>query len=220
MKTSTFGATEREYTSSNLVGPPFFRRTYRLKIILIAELGKLFTGSDIDFKEDGPRLRMLKILKPDDTSTALSTPNKEPGASTEMPPMEALSIVDLPSPAKVETILVTEDEIQNDVAGADVATGETFDTEEGFDGMSFEDMVTPSRDRPTGPSKKAPPEELPILKPSPHPSELAPHPLFTITQLGIDRRLLINRKKQLKMYRVWLQGEFRKTGGGSDGEAL
>ncbi|XP_006461752.1 hypothetical protein AGABI2DRAFT_205628 [Agaricus bisporus var. bisporus H97] len=37
-----------------------------------------------------------------------------------------------------------------------------------------------------------------------------PHPLFTIEQLGIDRRLLVNRKRQLKMYRVWMQGKFRK----------
>ncbi|KAG6909371.1 hypothetical protein DXG01_000810 [Tephrocybe rancida] len=37
-----------------------------------------------------------------------------------------------------------------------------------------------------------------------------PHPLFAIEQLGVDRRLLINRKRQLKMYRVWMQGKFRK----------
>lgn len=37
-----------------------------------------------------------------------------------------------------------------------------------------------------------------------------PHPLFSIEQLGVDRRLLINRKRQLKMYRVWMQGVFRK----------
>jgi len=36
------------------------------------------------------------------------------------------------------------------------------------------------------------------------------HPLFAISQLGVDRRLLVNRKRQLKMYRVWMQGQFRK----------
>ena len=41
------------------------------------------------------------------------------------------------------------------------------------------------------------------------PSSL-PHPLFSIEQLGVDRRLLVNRKRQLKMYRVWMQGKFRK----------
>jgi tRNAThr (cytosine32-N3)-methyltransferase len=39
-----------------------------------------------------------------------------------------------------------------------------------------------------------------------------PHPLFSIEQLGVDRRLLVNRKRQLKMYRVWMQGKFRKLG--------
>ncbi|KAL5633338.1 hypothetical protein ACGC1H_003738 [Rhizoctonia solani] len=37
------------------------------------------------------------------------------------------------------------------------------------------------------------------------------HPLFSITQLGVDRRLLVNRKRQLQMYRVWMQGKFRKN---------
>ena len=37
------------------------------------------------------------------------------------------------------------------------------------------------------------------------------HPLFIIEQLGVDRRLLVNRKRQLKMYRVWMQGKFRRT---------
>ncbi|PPQ86107.1 hypothetical protein CVT25_003674 [Psilocybe cyanescens] len=37
-----------------------------------------------------------------------------------------------------------------------------------------------------------------------------PHPLFVAEQLGVDRRLIVNRKRQLKMYRVWMQGKFRK----------
>ncbi|KAI1790240.1 methyltransferase [Ganoderma leucocontextum] len=35
-------------------------------------------------------------------------------------------------------------------------------------------------------------------------------PLFSIEQLGVDRRLIVNRKRQLKMYRVWMQGKFKK----------
>ena len=37
-------------------------------------------------------------------------------------------------------------------------------------------------------------------------------PAFEITSLGVDRRLLINRQKQLKMYRCWMQGRFHKLG--------
>ena len=35
---------------------------------------------------------------------------------------------------------------------------------------------------------------------------------FEIVSLGTDRRLLVNRQKQLKMYRCWMQGRFRKSG--------
>jgi tRNAThr (cytosine32-N3)-methyltransferase len=60
------------------------------------------------------------------------------------------------------------------------------------------------------------PRDPPIQSLSIHPNLCSPHrvlpvsPLFTIEQLGIDRRLLVNRKRQLKMYRVWMQGKFRK----------
>lgn len=33
---------------------------------------------------------------------------------------------------------------------------------------------------------------------------------FEEERIGTDRRLLVNRKKQLKMYRIWLQAAFRK----------
>ncbi|KAJ7065217.1 methyltransferase [Mycena amicta] len=46
-----------------------------------------------------------------------------------------------------------------------------------------------------------------------HPSLLSSPPpsLFTMEQLGVDRRLLLNRKRQVKMYRVWMQAKFRKS---------
>ncbi|CAG8485363.1 14346_t:CDS:2 [Acaulospora colombiana] len=33
---------------------------------------------------------------------------------------------------------------------------------------------------------------------------------FTIEQNAIDRRLIVNRHRRLQMYRIWLQGKFRK----------
>ena len=35
-------------------------------------------------------------------------------------------------------------------------------------------------------------------------------PRFEVEDLGVDRRLLINRSEKKKMYRCWLQGRFRK----------
>jgi tRNAThr (cytosine32-N3)-methyltransferase len=61
----------------------------------------------------------------------------------------------------------------------------------------------PSQDPPPAPE----PPATGICSDTPPPPE---HPLFAIAQLGIDRRLLVNRKRQLKMYRVWMQGRFRK----------
>ena len=35
-------------------------------------------------------------------------------------------------------------------------------------------------------------------------------PAFEISSLGVDRRMLVNRQKQLKMYRCWLQARLKK----------
>ncbi|KAJ6474104.1 S-adenosyl-L-methionine-dependent methyltransferase [Mycena vulgaris] len=53
-------------------------------------------------------------------------------------------------------------------------------------------------------STPQPPQIHPNLLSSPPPA------LFAAEQLGIDRRLLLNRKRQLRMYRVWMQAKFRK----------
>jgi tRNAThr (cytosine32-N3)-methyltransferase len=37
-----------------------------------------------------------------------------------------------------------------------------------------------------------------------------PQQPFEIEQLGVDRRLIVNRARKLKMYRCWMQGRFRK----------
>ena len=43
---------------------------------------------------------------------------------------------------------------------------------------------------------------------------------FEILSLGVDRRLLVNRAKQLKMYRCWMQGRFRKAADTTNSSAI
>ncbi|KAK4455760.1 S-adenosyl-L-methionine-dependent methyltransferase [Podospora aff. communis PSN243] len=45
---------------------------------------------------------------------------------------------------------------------------------------------------------------------TPKDGEVRRPPLFEVEELGVDRRLLVNRAKKLKMYRCWLQGKFKK----------
>jgi len=40
--------------------------------------------------------------------------------------------------------------------------------------------------------------------------EMAPMPRFDIVNLAVDRRMLVNRQRKIKMYRCWMQGHFRK----------
>ncbi|KAF8902380.1 S-adenosyl-L-methionine-dependent methyltransferase [Gymnopilus junonius] len=81
---------------------------------------------------------------------------------------------------------------------------------------------SPSSPSPSHASQSTPREETPLpislpvnTSPIVHPNLLAPlsncppHPLFAAEQLGVDRRLIVNRKRQLKMYRVWMQAKFR-----------
>lgn len=37
-------------------------------------------------------------------------------------------------------------------------------------------------------------------------------PALEVLSLGVDRRMLVNRQKQLKMYRCWMQGHFKRPG--------
>jgi len=90
------------------------------------------------------------------------------------------------------------------------------------DGRLASSAISPSLDSDSS-SLDAPSGPLPGSSPAPSPDVIHPslqggpdvlglaHPLFTIMQLGVDRRLLVNRKRQLKMYRVWMQGKFQRT---------
>jgi len=42
-------------------------------------------------------------------------------------------------------------------------------------------------------------------------------PSFEIVDLAVDRRMLVNRQRKIKMYRCWMQGLFRKPVPGSQG---
>ncbi|KAL1595817.1 hypothetical protein SLS60_009507 [Paraconiothyrium brasiliense] len=44
------------------------------------------------------------------------------------------------------------------------------------------------------------------------PTTQSQRPAFEIVHFGIDRRMLVNRQRRLKMYRCWMQAVFRKPG--------
>ncbi|KAF2752832.1 methyltransferase domain-containing protein [Pseudovirgaria hyperparasitica] len=39
-----------------------------------------------------------------------------------------------------------------------------------------------------------------------------PSPAFEVVKLGVDRRMLVNRQRKIKMYRCWMQAVFKKPG--------
>jgi tRNAThr (cytosine32-N3)-methyltransferase len=39
-----------------------------------------------------------------------------------------------------------------------------------------------------------------------------PRPAFEVAHIGVDRRMLVNRQRRLKMYRCWMQAVFKKPG--------
>ncbi|KAF2266369.1 methyltransferase [Lojkania enalia] len=41
-------------------------------------------------------------------------------------------------------------------------------------------------------------------------------PVFEIAHIGVDRRMLVNRQRRLKMYRCWMQAVYRKPGSVSE----
>jgi tRNAThr (cytosine32-N3)-methyltransferase len=43
-------------------------------------------------------------------------------------------------------------------------------------------------------------------------NEQGPRPTFEVAHIGVDRRMLVNRQRRLKMYRCWMQAVFRKAG--------
>jgi tRNAThr (cytosine32-N3)-methyltransferase len=107
---------------------------------------------------------------------------------------------------------VTEFQSQEEDGGASVSSPVSY-TPPSRNSASPAPFSKLSADQPTcSPQNPTPASPLATI----HPNLLVPlescpsHPLFTVEQLGVDRRLLVNRKRQLKMYRVWMQGKFKK----------
>jgi hypothetical protein len=97
----------------------------------------------------------------------------------------------------------------------EVDEGNGDDSEEECEVPAIDDLLAPSHIPPSlDPSFTSPgdPSGHSIHPSRRDPNALGlPQPLFTIEQLGVDRRLIVNRKRQLKMYRVWMQGKFQRT---------
>ncbi|KAF2034746.1 methyltransferase [Setomelanomma holmii] len=55
-------------------------------------------------------------------------------------------------------------------------------------------------------------EELDLNDSTELPSTQGPRPAFEVAHIGVDRRMLVNRQRRLKMYRCWMQAVFRKAG--------
>lgn len=65
--------------------------------------------------------------------------------------------------------------------------------------------------------------KIPTLDPTPQrnqdedtDSTELPLPVFETVHFGVDRRMLVNRQRKLKMYRCWMQAVFRKPGSSSN----
>ncbi|KAG9014372.1 hypothetical protein FRB94_012778 [Tulasnella sp. JGI-2019a] len=172
------------------------------------ELAKLFTGSDVEMEVDGAKIRTLKIVQREERAEdASSTP-----LSIESEPVE-LSSGDMNTPLPHESTPNIQDGLGEEVS---LIAKLSLSDASGTPPVSTE-TEQPAADTESLDARAAffatpVPEPPSNLAQSPSPASLPPHPLFATVQLGVDRRLIVNRKRQLKMYRVWLQGEFRKTG--------
>lgn len=76
-----------------------------------------------------------------------------------------------------------------------------------------EKVPNPAPCENTQQNESSPPSKSPALAAASSPnaqSQRPGSPKFEIVSLGADRRLLVNRQKQLQMHRCWLQARFRK----------
>jgi hypothetical protein len=157
----------------------------------------------------------------DAQKTSSTTEENEEGAASDAPSAQ-------PAPADKSTPPATagnaETPASDDSAPADalaaLSLGTVPDEDPAADTnipAAEADPGTAVSDPATSASDPAPEDTFvdPTLEAVIHPHLLALEaaggaPLFATEQLHVDRRLLVNRKRQLQMYRVWMQGVFRK----------
>lgn len=105
-----------------------------------------------------------------------------------------------------------EDELRRIWGGTETANRQVGAN--GEDGETSSDMAKDEQPKDTGEvctgDKVTPDRELGLLE-TEHASLPIPKNAFEIMSLGVDRRMLVNRQKQLKMYRCWMQGQFKKS---------
>ncbi|MCJ1455866.1 hypothetical protein MMC28_006223 [Mycoblastus sanguinarius] len=81
-------------------------------------------------------------------------------------------------------------------------------------GAQYTDEDKEAREEPTRNATKGHTDAVTVEDPSLEPQAEFGSSLvknrFEIVSLGVDRRMLVNRQKQLKMYRCWMQGCFKK----------
>ena len=109
-----------------------------------------------------------------------------------------------------------EDELKRIWGGKGIANGETGangEVEKFGHGMARDEQVKDTGKVCTS-DEAIPDKQLGVFE-----AERVPSPIqansFEIESLGVDRRMLVNRQKQLKMYRCWMQGQFKKPHGTS-----
>ena len=132
-------------------------------------------------------------------------------------PAQAVPVRTTTTERVVEDDNADEGEGEGEGEGAAASASHTPDPDPSGSGTPAPRSPSPSL-APSSSTTPAVPDPAPTIHPSllpaaPPPLHLPhcpPHPLFAAAQLGVDRRLLLNRKRQLKMYRVWMQAQFVK----------